>query len=266
MIEQRENTAKSASSEGAHKFVLVGTQRSGTTLVQTALDSHPDILCEGELFHMRRLFREIPKENYGEPGYRWWLGRRLDRWAGHAMWRHAVVREYLEWFISMHQSPALGFKLMWNQTGRFPEALSFVRRNNFLLLHVRRRNSLRSLVSRFAAGARGIHHSTEKVSTPRVTVPVDRLLPILQTISVENDNWKKLGNELPYLCVDYEDYVVDTQIENRRMLNFLGVSADIPIQSPLVKLTPNNLRDVIANYEAVERALSGTVYEEMLEE
>ncbi len=247
------------------RFIVAGTQRSGTTLIQTTLDSHPQIFCEGELFQMRRLFRKIPRKSYGQPGYRWWLGGRADRWLMHATWRSIAVRQYLDWFITQSDSPVFGFKLMWNQTERFPGTLKFLEDNGYLLLHIRRRNILRSLVSRFAARARGLHHSTRAVATPLVTLPVHDLLTRLERISTDNINWERLGEQLPYLRIDYEDYVENPTIEDERMLDFLGAPKDVAIKSPLVKVTPNDLRKVIANFDEVAKALKGTEYEAMLE-
>ncbi len=246
-------------------FVVVGTQRSGTTLIQTTLYSHPQISCEGELFQMRRLFRKSPRKSCEQPGYRWWLGNRADRWLMHTTWRSIAVRQYLEWFITQDNSPASGFKLMWNQIERFPGALKFLKENNYLLLHIRRRNALRVLVSRFAARARGLHHSTGTVSTPLVTLPVHNLLTLLNQISTDNTNWGKLAEQLPYLQIDYEDYVENPASEDERMLDFLGASKDVAIKSPLVKVTPNDLSKVLSNLDEVTKVLKDTEYEAMLE-
>jgi len=133
------------------------------------------------------------------------------------------------------------------------------------LLHVRRRNVLRSLVSRYAARARDVHHSTTAVETPAVKIPVDRILNALDRIADDNLQWEKLGDKLPYLRVDYEDYVDDSMKENLRMLNFLGASDNVDIQSPLVKVTPNNLEEVVENFDELVNKLKGTTHETMLE-
>ncbi len=248
------------------RFVVVGTQRSGTTLLRTALDSHPHILCEGELFQMRRLFQKTLRKSYKKPGYHWWLDGKMNSWLGHIMRREATVHQYLQWFISHHESPAIGFKLMWGQTKRFPGTLTFIEKNGFSLIHVRRRNVFRILVSRFVARTQGLYHSTQEAttSTSPIILPTRNLLTELDQITKENAEWTSYGKRLPYLLVDYEDYVTDKQKESRRMLEFLGVSTDIPIQSPLVKVTPNELHKVIANFDEVKKLLSGTKYEATL--
>jgi len=91
---------------GPVNFVLAGTQRSGTTLVQQTLDSHPQIFCGDELFSMRRIFRNVPKRSCPEPGYHWWLNGRLDRWLLHGLARDRAVRRYLDWLLASYSSDA----------------------------------------------------------------------------------------------------------------------------------------------------------------
>lgn len=246
-------------------FIVAGTQRSGTTLIQTTLDSHPDIFCEGELFRMKRLIKKIPPKSWGKPGYHWWLGKRIDRWTFHVAARQVSVRRYLDWFMTEYAQPVMGFKLMWNQTQRFPGTLPYILEKNFSVIHVCRRNAFRSLVSRFAANARGQHHSTKAIETPRVTLPTHDLIERLDRIVDDNRNWESIKNKLPYLHVDYDEYVMDKNEGNRRILEFLGVPSDITIQSSLVKVTPNDLRQVVANFDEVAKLLRGTRYEAMLE-
>ncbi len=247
------------------RFVVAGTQRSGTTLIQTTLDSHPEIFCEGELFKMKYLTRKIPRESMGKPGYHWWLGKRIDRWMLHSMMRSISVKHYLDWFMEHYSQPVFGFKLMWNQTQRFPGTLPYILDNNFHVLHVRRKNVFRSLVSRFAANARGQHHSTAAVKTPKVALPTHDLINRMDIIAADNRNWESIKNKLPYLQIDYDDYVANPTEHNKQMLEFLGVSTDISIQSPLVKVTPNDLRQVIANFDEVANIIKGTEYEAMLD-
>ncbi len=257
-------TTTSNASANVH-FVVAGTQRSGTTLIQTTLESHPQIFCEGELFRMKHLMKKIPPKSWNEPGYHWWLGKRIDRWALHTMVRSISVKYYLDWFMEHYSQPVLGFKLMWNQTQRFPGTLPYILDKKFHVLHVRRRNVFRSLVSRYAANARGQHHSTEAVKTPKVVLPTHNLLSQLDRITADNTNWENIKNKLPYLQIDYDDYTANPEEKNRGMLEFLGVSANISIQSPLVKVTPNDLRKVIANFDEITKVLKGTEYEAMLE-
>lgn len=247
------------------RFIVAGTQRSGTTLIQTTLNSHPDIFCEGELFRMKHLIKKMPRKNWDKPGYRWWLGKKIDKWALHTIARRISVRQYLDWFIEKYSSPILGFKLMWNQTQRFPGTLPYILDNKFLVIHVRRKNVFRSLVSGFAANARGQHHSTEAIETPKITLPTHDLLHRLDKISLNNSNWENMKQYLPYLQIDYDDYIADKQKGNHSMLEFLGVATDIPIESHLIKVTPNNLRSIISNFDEVEKILRNTKYEAMLE-
>lgn len=247
-------------------FAVVGTQRSGTTLIKTTLDSHPEITCLGEVFLVRRVFRKFPKRDYGVNGYRWWLHQRPIRRVFHVCCRPRIVKEYLAWLEKCSRERYFGIKIMWDQAERNSGIVEFLRDRQVRLIHVQRTNALKSVVSREAAQTRGIHHSSDVVETPKVHVNVSRLIYWLNRIETHNRMWSDLSEDLPYLLVPYEEYVLNPVSWNAKLLTFLGISEQASLSSSLRKVTPNSFNEVVANLEEVTACLKGTKFEWMLED
>ncbi len=73
------------------RFVIYGQWRTGSTLLASLLDSHPQVRCYGELFHLQQ-----------------WQGRLHSRIQGLAF-RHPLA--YLMTRMFLARRPVVGFKL-----------------------------------------------------------------------------------------------------------------------------------------------------------
>jgi hypothetical protein len=110
-----------------------------------------------------------------------------------------------------------------------------------------------------------VPHTALAIATPAVTLEVEKLLETLLKIEAINQSWPRLVGTSHYIRVIYEDLVKHRAREIGRVLEFLGIENDRELESPLVKLNPTDLRQAIANYDEVARALKGTAFERCLE-
>jgi LPS sulfotransferase NodH len=116
------------------------------------------------------------------------------------------------------------------------------------------------LVSRLSARATGVFHATEKRARPKVTIQTAGLIKRLTKLEEEKTRWRDLvGDRLPMMRVSYEDFVRDGQACGRDMLQFIGVTPQ-PLGSQLSKLNPDQLREIVENYEEVARHLAATPF------
>ncbi|CAN5296589.1 hypothetical protein BH24PSE2_BH24PSE2_12970 [soil metagenome] len=243
------------------KFVVAGVQRSGTTLITTSLDSHPEIFCAGEMFKMRP-----PRTGVDvlDSGYRHHVNSSLRLKLADQFARGRLVPAFLDRFYERSGFAAVGFKLMRNQTyrNRFPMVTTYILERQISVLHVIRENVLKVYLSRLLANRRRVFHATEKLTNlPRLTVPVHDLVAKLENIESEGRELREtFQSSVPYISVAYESYAADMEGEGQRLLSFLGVFR-APLRSPLVKLTPEALSEVIDNLDEVRQCLQGTAYE-----
>jgi hypothetical protein len=62
---------------------------------------------------------------------------------------------------------------------------------------------------------------------------------------------------VPYLAITYERYVAEPVAEGQRMLDFLNMSGGF-LRSPLVKLNPDHLSQLVENLHEVRQCLGNT--------
>ncbi len=234
-------------------FVTVGIQRTGTTLLVTSLDSHPDIMCHGDTFLSDRKAHYECYRNFS------WK-RRL----GHYLDRRRQMRCYLTDFYMTPGYAAIGFKLMQSQARRYPMVWEYLREQEVKVIRVVRCNQLKILVSRILSKRTGIPHSTSRFCPPRLHLPTWNLKRRLDSITRENERWSILLADVEFLPVVYERVLCDRQAEFRRILEFLRVDSNVALHSPYQKIAPNRLPDIIENYADVVRCISGTRHERYL--
>lgn len=257
-------------------FIVFGNQRTGSTLIANRLNSHSRIVCYEELF--------LPWVD-SEPSLRGWLGAH-ER----PQWLRAVPgtrNSFLSSLLDAECLPdgtcAVGFKVMYNQmslwpklayyapvAGRFFEDPVFRRwlhANRVLVIHTLRRNHLKTLVShKLATKSRRFHSRDADVADRQILLPLFGLKARLARIAIAERVAKTVIRHLPSIEIYYEDYVgAQGAAYDVRLCHALGQS--IPpggLISSLAKVSSDDLRDTVKNYEEVAAHLRGTRYERFL--
>lgn len=237
-------------------FVVLGTQRSGTTFIRHCLNSHPEVNCYGELFTRNY------KANDSYYAFRVSdVGNRIK----HYIARKGMVSKFLDKTYKKEPEMATGFKLMYSEISKFPPRFPMIIKHlesiEAKAIHIVRRNVLKTLISRETAKKRKQYHAKEEILAVKVSLPVSTLIQNLTKISSENKFWQTAFPKESYIRVDYEDFVENKENESKRLLNFLAVKEDIVLSSKNVKLNPDSVEDLIENYNEVVTILTGTEHE-----
>jgi LPS sulfotransferase NodH len=247
------------------RFVLVSTQRSGSTWVVDMLESHPRVTCFGALFlptgtGPHPVGAQMPYfcEHLAERGGTSRLGRPLAEW------------RFLDHvFRSGGDAGSVGFKFMYSQFRLDPWVLAYVALKRIRVVHLIRRNKLDHVISKETAKARGRYHMRvgESFENPKV-----RLDPaeVLRQLDWEETKVRRAGRVLralrvPLLEVYYEDLVADPG-RYADVLRFVGVDgSEAELKTSLQKWNRRRYDEAIENFDAVRAALAGTPYERLLE-
>jgi signal transduction histidine kinase len=242
------------------KFVIVGVRRTGTTLIRTTLDSHPHVRCFGASFRHGRRLTNSQGENF-ETGYQQYLRASPVRRLQDLLLPALPVHAYLDELFAPGEHKAVGFKLLDYEFRQYPIIMQYLRQQDARVIQVVRKNVLKTLISRSVKKVRRFGKATESVARTQITLRADRLVKDLERIEQANEQWPHETQGMPYLRTTYEDFVADKAHELRRMLDFLDVEFIDNLQSPLIKVNPDDIRQIITNYDQVEVALKGTRYE-----
>ena len=244
------------------RFVVLSTQRSGSTWVVDMLTSHPRVVAYSELFM-----------HGGQGAPQWGHEKDLPYWQTFIREQSGgrLVRPFHLWRYlgrALEERPgldAVGFKLMYSQLTRIAKPLTpalWLKRVR--IIHLMRRNALDVVLSRAAGEARrGVLHAREgqPVESVRLQLPTDDLLKRLtaheRQIEGARVRFKRVG--IPYTEVIYEDLVADEKRGFDSLFRFLGVDP-APVSSSLQKVNPTSHEELIENYGEVRQALEGTKF------
>lgn len=257
-------------------FIVFGNQRTGSTFVASRLNSHPQIVCYEEVF--------LPWVDR-EPSLREWL-----KSTGRPQLLRAVpsVRSrFLAALLDPSGLPdgisSVGFKVMYNQMSLWPRLAylaptvgrvfgdpalrNWLRKNDVLIIHTLRKNILKTLISHKLAAWSGQFHSRHTaVGDRRIVIPLLGLKARLRRIEMAEIVARNTIRGLPAIEICYEDYVDSGgSEEDSRICGTLGLP--IPaggLTSPLRKVSSDDLRETVRNYDQVAEYLSGTRFERFL--
>lgn len=214
-------------------FIVLTRSRTGSNLLLSFLNSHPNVFCEGEIF---------AKLDGADPLRR--MNRALGRQPRH-----------------IH---AKGFKLFYYHpldanAGAFWAELE--RRSEIRVIHLTRDNILRTLVSRKIAGIQGAwtgtRHDAGDARDKRVIVTPEELEEGFQDTRGWEESAKGRFGSHPVLSVSYEGLVRDPKDCYQVLCRFLGVPAGQP-RTTLSQQNPERLKDLLRNYDALKAHFAET--------
>jgi LPS sulfotransferase NodH len=235
------------------KFVIIGTQRTGTTYIRTMLDNHPDVRCIGEAFLQTKQGSEYFhnfKKNYHNGFFK------------NTFNQNKIIKHYFDVIFDQDQYKAIGFKLMLNQSKN--PIKRYIEKNDLKIMIVTRENILKTYISRETAKKSNIFHLKDyKKKVEKIHLDADQLIGKLKKIEKENENLLCYTRK-DFLHITYEAVLMSAGNEFKRMLRYIGVDEEFILSSPLKKINPNTLPEIVANFSEVERLLMNTRYERYL--
>jgi LPS sulfotransferase NodH len=237
------------------RFVILTRPRCGSTYLATLLNSHPQVLCHGELFYAHQVFYAV--------GYRdgtLHLATPAERDAD----PQGFVAKI--WDLPF-ASRAVGFKLVAGQHAGAFDAVYADRQVRAIVL--RRRNRLKKFVSALIAEREQMwthykhRYRPEDLKPIRVEVSLPDLAAYLES---ERAFYDGIAAELarqpkPWVEICYEDlFAGSTTVEG--LLRFLGVEPRVHGLEPAThKRNSKRLADLIVNFDGLAREVAGTELE-----
>lgn len=225
------------------RFVILTTGRTGSELLRQLLDSHPGIVCDGELL------RVTPRLPY----------RYVESAAVRAF--PSATEAYGWKALGAHLTDCLGTGAV-----RFLERLH---EDGYRFVLLERRDYLQQAMSWYRVQTEPFHfRKGEDVRfVPAVVDP-----QVLLRATAENEEAARSVREmlggLPRLTLTYEDDLLDEADRAKtldRVCDHLGISRG-EMASDLVRVTPRRTRDMLSNWDEVAAAFRGTRWARLVEE
>lgn len=240
------------------KFIVLTTQRTGSTLLWRYLDLCPEVDAHGEIF-LKSMKRP---DSYSSFIKTYKLGFVLNFLA-----KRKMISKYLDELCTISKDKkAVGFKLMYNQNNDILKRI--IRENDFHIIHLIRRNYLKVIISRETARIRSLYHVTENVAINTAKIKLDSSDILEKLLEIKNEvieNRKEFG-QLKYVELFYEDFILEKDLETKNILEFLGLkNQDLKGEEfPLKKINSDKIEDVLENYNEIEAVVKESEFRAFL--
>ncbi len=229
------------------RFVILAVPRTGSNLLCTLLNSHPQILCHHEVFNPQGIFTAL--DYHAEE-----LANESVRQ------RDEDPQGFLERVWQTAEGDMrVGFK--WTRGQNEHVLKTVVEDPQIRKVVLRRRNRIKTFVSEKIAHEtqQWEVYSRHEITMPRPRVHVDAM-ELIEHIANNQHFYANLSADLarskqPHVELEYET-LFDRHVQSR-VLRFLGVATgEGSLTATSVKQNSTNLRDVIANFDELIASLA----------
>ena len=222
------------------KFIVLGRSRTGSNFLISLLRTHPEIIAHNDLF--KRLAQKSCTEIWGE-----------------TFTKKTRKIKYVGFKIFYYHPIDSQDRSVWD----------FIKNDRTIkIIHLKRNNILRAVVSRLIA-EKTLHYSyTTDFSTPltdkKISINIEDCLKEIE----QTKQWEKAAvrafHQHAVLTVNYESLSNNTPIVLNNIFAFFGLK-HFPAQSTLRKQNPEPLNDLVNNYLALEISIKAAGYHAYLD-
>lgn len=255
---------------------LIAHQRSGTSALGSIFNQHPELMYLTEIFHDRHIGHEL---NY----FTFYLEKvRHNALLSLPGAREKVFRDYLDYIkctskdrtaiIDVKYNSVHNLNDYWQNPAGTPGLIRFLYKNDIPVIHLKRDNILKSLISTRIADLNNVWHTDDAgtIRTHRLLLDTQNLIANLTEMAEQSALIEKSLARVQYrISLTYEGlFGADgtiTACARQSICDLLNLTT-FPTLKPLyVKQTKDDLHQVIENYDDVKRCLSGSPFAWMLE-
>ena len=262
-------------------FVILTTQRSGSTFLRAWLNNHPDIRCHEEVFLPKyedvesftsylgskprggKIVKELLEKNrtslfpvgfYFSQYMRQMLSSKPRCLSYDEVWQASPNRP----FAKSCDATWVGYKLMYNQVDIIPSLLDFHLKHVDKCIHLVRKNVLDIVLSKAMAEKTGVWHSKNDAKTSRICIDPEMAIQECKKIVQAQQKFSDIANKLGALTVSYEDFFDESKQsgEMNKILEYLELDAEVNIKEVnLRKVINKPVQEVIENFMEVKEKL-----------
>jgi len=256
--------------------IMIAKQRTGTGALGSILDQHPSISYHGEVFHHDAVDKP--------PNYFWFLRdlvkrnpelilpeanvRRFELYSRYLEERKARLRT----FVDIKYSSLHHFNGHWLGILEPPTLFSILRSKAIPVVHLNRRNHLKSFISGQLAELNNEWHvrSADQITVHSLVIDTKTCLRFIRSKENEQARVRRILENHPRLLnLEYAElFAASGELREDSAAALAGFLEVEPFEKKMpvhIKQTSNDLTAVIENYDAVAKALAATNHAWMIE-
>ena len=240
------------------RFVIVGTQRTGSSAFAESLNMHPEIACGWE-WGQRGYF--VNKVRVAEAAFSGDFSRlrtferehiesllkKNPRWIGY----RRLFRSSNKWILSPRLSPAI-------LVDQMPKYLDWLKKNKEIhVIHIVRSDNIAWLRSKYIANYTKSYVGKPYPKDISIVIPTGQALKRVQSKEWVDGQLAELSATNPYRRVYYEDYTHDQRSLMASCFSFLECDSHGIVESGH-RIKRQSLKapdDQIANFDALKEVL-----------
>lgn len=222
------------------KFIVITRSRTGSNLLMSFLNSHPDIIAKGELF------------------------RRLEGQSCKKVWEIIYTKK-------PKHIKYVGFKIFYYHPldSEDREVWNYIKKDKSIkLIHLTRQNMLETVVSRQIADKTNVWTNKNKNNIQLVDKQVEiNIDHCLNEFKLTQESENRTRNEFKrdfFLEITYEELVKDKQDKMNQVFNFLNLK-EIEVNTSYKKQNKENIEDLVINYNDLRLALEKSKWSYLLD-
>jgi len=258
------------------KFIILCAARTGSTMLRHLVDSHPEVCCYGEIMAFERTPDRWNSDE--EPVDRNETAvvvslksaqreRRIKRRWLMELYRDGP-RQFLEEFgLYPPWAKAIGFKVKYDELilPDYAWLLEWLRNHREVsVIHLRRENRLKRFISQVTAtkvyGVYSITSEEERPATAKLSLTLEECLEDFARTEAREHLFREYFKDHAMLETSYEAVVSNRDNIHGRMAEFLHVAPAV-LTTPTLKINPDDVREMLENYDALAAALRDTPYD-----
>ena len=236
------------------KFIIIGSGRSGSTMLKNLLRSHPHITCFGELLNYKKILWDY--ENFNDV---------YNTEEIHNI-RNSNPTEFIKMVYSLIDDVelfAIGFKSLYahfDYSRNFKSILLYLlEQPDIKFLHNKRRNLFKTFCSYKNAAERtkqgkfmNAYDKDDVEHSIQIYINYDACLNFFEKTKKMEAKYDQIFKDKSMIDVFYEDLAKKTGFEMKKVLNFIGVDY-APLSLSTYKVRRQPISEVVVNYQELKK-------------
>lgn len=232
------------------KFFIFAQGRTGSKLLTDLLNAHPRVHCDKEIFNSS-----------------FYLG------SSHLFFPYRLV----EGKAKFYKNKIYGFKdkvyqIEYQQN--ISDSLNFVHylfRNNWKIIYIKRKNIFKHALSNYIANKRGQFHAYKEGKEPefgKLHIEPQELIERMEKRRKFQEKEAEILEGVEHLSLIYEEDLNNPGNQQKtanRIFDYLGLK-HVKVSTRFKKVNTRSNRDLISNYDQIEKILRDSPYEVFLQD